>query len=182
MASQPSCFIGLLPNDLQSLIFSYFAFRPRLFVVSMVCKRWRTLIVASIATMTFTFPENLDAAIAAFPSLTDVSIETDHLTHARPLALSSSLKKLRIARSRERLTFASSSPLPLLSQLELFTSPGNIAGVFSFLAPQVSTVTSLDLCFIPYTGRGDDAAATEFLTDSEFLQLSAISAHLLHLV
>lgn len=115
-----------LHSDLWVLIFSYFAQRPRLGVVSLVCKRWRTLCLRSFVHVDLRHPDDNAFALlsSSFPSLTSLALRPSWTTSL--VLLPSSLRVLRLERPQNR-------------------RPGNSSGYSVQFAEKMPSCTSVSI-------------------------------------
>lgn len=63
-----------LPSDLVQLVLSHIPTRPRIMVLSLVCKKWRAIVIRTIKFLPPLPFDRLAAALAQLPSVTALSI------------------------------------------------------------------------------------------------------------
>lgn len=131
-----------LPSDLLRHIFGLFALRPRIHVLSRVCRRWRLLVTQSIVRLPpMRWTDSFEAAISIFPHLTSLSIT------ARPridFALPGHLRQL-ILRRIAHVSRTALAELTSLDSLELADCGADAADLEALLDGTRTTLTSLSL-------------------------------------
>lgn len=101
--------VQAIPTDLLREIFSYISFKPRFYVVSVVCKRWRTATLLGITKVILSSTSSreykyIDKAIELFPSLTELDLGhvsslgagAPECEHLRELRLPPSVTRLHV--------------------------------------------------------------------------------------
>lgn len=116
-----------LPSDILALVFAWLPVRPRLHTISLVCKRWRGIVVRTLQHLAIGLPRRdpyvfqsyalsvecrFAEALARFPSLT--SLRLNFPTNETALHLPTQLRSLDVDRSfvYKKKTLALLPPLP----------------------------------------------------------------------
>lgn len=87
-----------LPSEIMCLIFQYIPLRPRLLVLSFVCKQWRVLVLRSVRKVSAWEAqiEDPDRVLSLFPSIEELVIDSNEV----PLTVPCGLQRLELWRAR----------------------------------------------------------------------------------
>lgn len=90
--AQSSSAFECLPLDLVRIILSHIPPRPRLSIISVVCRRWRSVALASLHSIHAVRPAAAAAALALLPAVTSMSV----CSLPDPISIPTTLRKLCI--------------------------------------------------------------------------------------
>lgn len=171
-----------LPADLLVVIFARVQLRPRLRVVSLVCRRWRAAVLRSVTAIDHDAP----ASLYALPSLTAIDDE-DHFVSSRLRHVPSpSLKSLSYSTASFKCECHLLRGLTSLQRLHLRLASAKIccSSLAAFIARSTSSLTDLKIKFDATTKRLSFAPifldAVAGLTSLRSLSVSASDPSLAH--
>lgn len=144
-----------LPPDVLRLIFRLFPLRPRLYCVSVACKRWRSVALRLVKAAVMPRHPNEEALMfQRLPSITDLRASRDRLPNSN-----TAIKTLRLvqsAASNSLIKLDSSIRYPLLKFFSFVGPSRQLLLVLSLLATRAATgITALHIS-LPHSAYGQE--------------------------